>query len=155
MTRRQWTALAALVVMAALCAGCGGDTAVEMDLPSAAAQLLAADCFTDELTEPAEGIALRLYQVDEADVAECMLYCSSGATAEEIALFRASDAAAAGRIAEACEGRIARQTESFRSYVPEELPKLEDAVIRTEGCYVLCVVAADAAAAAAVLDGLS
>ena len=56
------------------------------------------------------------------------VYVSTGATAEEIAVFEAVDKEAAARIKEAVLQRAAEQEATFRDYLPAEVPKLQKAV---------------------------
>ena len=74
------------------------------------------------------------------DVVGQQVYVSTGATAEEIAVFEAVDADAAQRIEAAVLQRIADQKTSFEDYLPAELPRLEDPFLFVKGRYVvLCI----------------
>ena len=48
--------------------------------------------------------------------------------------------------------RLAFQKESFADYIPTEVPKIESAILKTSGNYLIYCVADDAAAAQAVID---
>lgn len=70
----------------------------------------------------------------------------TGATAEELAVFETKDADAAAALVQKLEARNADRIESYSSYIPEEVPKLENAVILSGGRYVVLCVAKDASA---------
>ena len=70
-------------------------------------------------------------------------YFSSGATAEELVLFKAKDESGVQKLSDAVKARIDYQIGAFESYVPEEVPKLKKAVIIVSGLYVAMYVAAD------------
>ena len=53
---------------------------------------------------------------------------------------------------EQAQAHIQSQIDSYESYIPEEVSRLEDAVVRQDGSYVSVVVSADAAAAEKMLD---
>ncbi len=142
----------ACVMVLALCA-CGGGGAKEVDLDALAAELLASGGFTDTLSQPAEGVAQRLYDFEEGDVKKVLLYTGTGATAEEIFLAEATGADAAKTLKSACETRAENQKRAFENYAPGEVEKLNDAVILTAGNYVVMAVSADAGAARAAAEG--
>ena len=81
--------------------------------------------FQDSLTAVSDEMATVLYRLNEADVAAKKVYVSTGATAEEIAVFEAVDKEAAARIKEAVLQRAAEQEAAFRDYLPAEVPKLQ------------------------------
>lgn len=122
-------------------AACGGDK--EADLQDMAKELKDSGAFTDQLSEPAEGVAQQIYGYDAADVQECVMYYGTGATAEEIFLARCTDSAAAQRIQTLCQARVQNQIASFETYVPAEVPKLQNAVIGTAGNVAVMVVSND------------
>ncbi len=149
--KRLLAFLLAAAMLAALCA-CGGGSKTAIDLDALAAELTASDAFTDALSQPADGVAARLYDFSDGDVKTCLLYTGTGATAEEIFLAEAADAAAAAALKTACEERVSNQKSVFANYAPDEVAKLDAAAIVTSGNYVILVVAADAAAARTILD---
>ena len=85
-----------LLVFAAF-AGCGQkqDAEVVLDIEECAAQLLAEVDFADELTKIDGEMVQALYLLGEGDAESFAVYVSSGATAEEIAVFAAVDLQAA------------------------------------------------------------
>lgn len=97
--------------------------------------------FSETLAPVDNSMALsRLYVLDSAKIEEALFYTSSGATAEEIVVIKVNDASYMETVKAAFDTRIADQKEAFKDYVPEEVPKLEDAVIYTNGNYaILCV----------------
>ena len=144
--------LMALAMLAGLCACGGGGEAKEIDLDALAAELTACEAFTDILSQPADGVAARLYGFEDGDVVKCVMYTGTGATAEEIFLAQAADGAAAAALKTACEQRVENQKLAFRSYAPAEVEKLDNAVIMTSGNYVVLVVSADAAAVRSIVE---
>ncbi len=143
-------ALLALMMLAGLCA-CGSKTA-SVDLDALASDLTAGAAFSDTLSRPADGVAARLYDIEDGTAKKVILYVSTGATAEEIFLAEAADSASASALADACRTRIEAQKQAFVNYAPAEVQKLDSAVMKTIGNYVILVVAADAAAAQAAVD---
>ena len=116
---------------------------LSVDLDAAAEELLESGVFEETLTLADEGIAKKLYGIENATTFR--LYVGSGATASELAIFEfkaEEDAKAALPLA---QERVASRKESFASYLPGEVKKLEDAVVEQYGRYVVvCISAGDA-----------
>ncbi|MGI6029456.1 MAG: DUF4358 domain-containing protein [Candidatus Heteroscillospira sp.] len=140
-----------LALMCLLCA-CGSGSHTDFAPADLTAELLDSSCFTDLLSKMETDTALELYGLDESDVSDCSIYLGTGATAEEIAVFKAADEDAAAKIAEAMDARVTGQISAYESYVPAEVPKLEKAIVRSSGVYVAYVTAADADGAVKIID---
>ena len=149
--KRLTAMLLAVVMLAALCA-CGGPKAKEVDLGALEAELTASNAFSDILNKPADGVAARLYDIEDGAAKQVILYVGTGATAEEIFLAEAADASAADALKASCEERVADQKTMFANYAPGEVAKLDDAVLVTSGNYVILVVSADAAAVRSIVE---
>ena len=141
-------ALAAALVLV-LCA-CGG-AAEPFDPASTAGALLDSGAFSENLEQLDQDVACMLYGIDEATVTGSAVYGSTGATAEELAVFTLTDEAAAQAAKTALETRVADQKAVLESYQPAEIVKLDAAIVEQRGSSVLMVVAADAEAAQAAL----
>lgn len=157
-----------LTVLAILsCAACGSqpangddtspaDTVVAGTQPQNAAEwldLLTAELpFEDNMQAIPDG-APSLYGIFDADgyTGDSVLYVSSAATPEEIAVFEVDPAFSAAQLTELAEARIANQKDMYSSYAPEQVPKLDSAVIRSCGNFVIVCICADNAKAASLL----
>jgi hypothetical protein len=152
--KRKLSFLLALVLLLGLLAGCGGK-AVEIDLSSLSEALLSSGAFTAVIEPVDSEIGCYLYGLETGDAcpaAEMVFFLSEGATANELALFKAKDKDSAAVLAKAVTDRLDYQKQSFESYAPAEVSKLEDAIVTTTGLYVLLVVTEDYSAARTTLD---
>lgn len=128
--------------------GCGKSSPASGSLalpkPSELAESLKSGAkFEDQLDTIDLDTAATLYSIDKSTVADSTVYMGTGATAEEIAVFTANSKEEANKILEACKARIEDQKESFVSYVPAEMPKLESAVVSQSGSTVVLCISAD------------
>lgn len=131
-------AFAVLFMITAGCAKKGGD--VSVDVGKAADRLIAGIKFSDQMSAVDEKTAERLFSLGDGDAVRSKVYESTGATAEEVAVFEAKDADAAGRIRDAAQTRIGDQRDAFQDYQPKEMEKLKSPVLEVKGNYVfLCV----------------
>lgn len=131
----------AFIFVLFLC-GCG-KTPTTLPPADLASDLLEKCSFSEELQSIAPEVVTTLYGLHATDISECCVFLSAGATAEELAAISAVDEDAADRVETALQQRVAAQTEAYKSYKPEEIPKLESAVIHRSGTTVILVVAAE------------
>ncbi|MGI5823477.1 MAG: DUF4358 domain-containing protein [Dethiobacteria bacterium] len=135
--------------------GCNTQSAdedVTLNVAECASTLKERIAFQDTLTAISAEMIATIYQIPAADVVQQQVYVSTGATAEEIAVFEAVDNEAAQKIETAVRERLAAQIISFEDYLPAELPKLEDPFIVVKGKYVILCVSDHNADAKKVLD---
>lgn len=108
------------------------------------------------MTSMAEVTEDRLGNYIEADTGTVESYsmyiCGSGAFADEAAVFvmRSEDAAEA--LMEALQKRVDARLVDYKDYKPEECGKLESAVIKSNGKYVLYAVSSDNDKAEEIFD---
>lgn len=151
--KRCAAAFAAALCMTA--AGCGKQQA-EINPADAVQQLKESVTFTDQMTDMDSAGACRFYDVGTDLVQDSAAYVGSGATAESMAVFEATDTSAAESIASALQTFTDSWRKGYADYKPEEVPKLESAVLEQDGVYVVfCVTADNAAAKTAVQDLLN
>ena len=139
-------------VIALTLVACGGKKkAAEFDAESTPTALMASGAFSEELEQLEEVILLRLYEMDESKVTASAGFASTGLTAEEVAVFEMTDEAAAEEGEALLRAHLEYQKESNVDYRPDEMPKLEDAVVERRGKTLLFLVAADYEAATTAL----
>ncbi len=153
MNKRLCRLLAGVLAATALLAGCAQKT-VTLDIQEAADSLKAQAGVNDSLTLLTDSLFDSLYGIAGEDVKGKVVYTSAEATADEVAVIEATDADAAARVKEAVETRVADQKDTFESYAPEEVTKLDNAVIEVAGNYVLFCVSGDADKARSAVDQL-
>ena len=142
------------LIISGILPGCGKPPAAEitMDVGRCADMLLETIAFRDVLTAISDEMSGALFQISGQDVIKQKVYVSSGATAEEIAVFEAADIEAAERIEGAVLQRVADQRASFTDYLPAELPKLDDPFLMVRDKYVILCLSDDNERARAELN---
>lgn len=149
-----WMLLTLCLFLGAL-SGCAQETTqpVSYDLTALSQRIHDTEAFSDILSPVSTEIAAGFYGFKPEEVTESLVLCSTGATTEEIALFKCVDEQAAEKLLTAAKTRAETQSTIYESYAPAEPPKLADAIIKREGSYVFYIVAVDYAKVQAVLDG--
>ena len=123
-------------------------TVVDVD---AAAQAILGKIKFDDTLAKIDSEAVKYRYGFENDITAAV-YAGSGATAEEVAVFDAGSDAAAEELEKTAAKYIEDQIVSYQSYVPAEVSRLEKAIIKREGKYVIICVTADTAAAESAID---
>lgn len=142
----------ALVLALAACSG-GSKAAAEYDPAATSAALLDSGAFSETLEPLDADLVPDLYGLEVAPD-EAAVYTSTGATAEEVAVMKFADQSAADAALTALETRVADQKEACQDYLPAEMPKLEQAVVKESGKSVLLLVASDYDKGQSALDAL-
>lgn len=136
--------LTGILLLLSACGAPAGTADVEIDMEALAGKLLESEAFEETLNKADNGIAEILYNIDGASTA--LVYVGTGAVADELALFEFSNDADAQSAISLAEARIASQKDSFAAYIPEEVPKLDHAVMEAYGRYLaVCVSDGDGA----------
>ena len=144
--------------------GCGGgEEAVEANATVQVADASAADItnavmaeieISSAMEKTAENIGA-YYDIDVATVAEMSVFvCGSGAYPDELAVFRFNDEAGAKAGADAVQSRLDGQIAVYKDYTPAEMYKLDEAVIITDGNWVVFAACADNSRAKEIIESL-
>ena len=123
-----------------------------IDAAKLAADLVSEISYTDQISEVDLDTAKMFLNLAEVEVNEAYIYESSGATAEEVVVFVCKDSDSAAKAKTAFEQRVEEQTENFTDYVPEEVPKLKDAVIITSKDIAILSVSGDSGKAKDIIE---
>ncbi len=126
-------AVAAAVAAVAL-AACGGKKA-DFVVDALGNDLATKITYKDSLAQMDLDSAGMFLNLSGLDVVKASVYEGSGGTAEEIVVLECADEANAKKAEEVLKTRVSEQIESFTDYVPEELTKLNAAVIKVSGKY--------------------
>ena len=144
--KKIWGIAAALAV---IMAGCGS-SAKEIDAAALAESLVNEITYEDKL-ESVDADTISKY-IEVPENTDSVMYMGSGSTAEEVAVFTSKDAAAAGETLKKVQEHLDDQTASFKAYKAEEAKRVEDAVLKQEGNYVILCVSGDADKANEIIE---
>ena len=137
-------------------AGCGSKEEkktedVSMDIHSVAKEIVDNGNFTD-IAEINKDKGISQYSVGDAEIADAVTYFSSGATAEEVVIFEGATDADADKLLTAAEERKEDDYKTWQDYKPEEVSRVDKAVIKKSGKYVVFCITDDKDAVSAVID---
>lgn len=142
-----------LALCAALCA-CQKKTDAIPACKDAAAAVTASQ-ETAEMTELSAAKIAKYLLIDETLYTDAAVYIdASRATAECVCIFTAKDGDSLAAVQAALSDYCKAQLEQYRDYRPDEVPKLENALMKTRGMQTVLIVVPDAAAAETALDAI-
>jgi len=145
-------AIILICIAAALLSMCACGKTIELDVKAAAAELVEKVEYQDTLYELPENMLPTLYGITDGMTGAA--YAGSGATAEEVAVFDAGSDKTAEELMKTMQTRLDDRAESYANYMPDEVFKIENAVLQQHGKYVILCVTDDTDSAKAVIDGL-
>ncbi|KAF5029870.1 hypothetical protein DSECCO2_644050 [anaerobic digester metagenome] len=107
-------------------------------------EVLSKGSFGDELILLSDKVVADYYDLSFDGLEDYRVYVSaSSATASEFAVFKCSNDAALKSAKAAVEARISDQVTNYENYRPDEKFRLDNALIETNGNYLLFVVSDD------------
>lgn len=166
---------AAVIAAVSMLAGCGEEPAVDVAAevteasveaevteaaevqaeidPAAIVDEIMTETAMTSMAEVTEDRLGNYVEVDTATVESYSMYiCGSGAFADEAAVFVMNSAEDTEALMEALQKRVDARLVDYKDYKPEECGKLESAVIKSNGKYVLYAVSSDNDKAEEIFD---
>ena len=130
--------LLVLVMMLGM-SGCGGkDAATEYEMSDIDA-MVEAGAFSETLEEIDSETAFIMYDfaghgIRQEDIEDCKVLRSAGATCEEVAILQLADGSeeVVPKVEEALKEYLDGQIASNKDYRPNDIPKLEDALVDSD-----------------------
>lgn len=135
------------VMMVLMLTACGGED-VTVNPAALADTVLEQVAFDTELEQASALTAQLMYVLPEG--AEIALYMGNGSFADEFAVITCAAKEDVSAAEQAARQHLDEVKASFEAYIPEEAAKIEDAVVKTVGNYVIVCVSGDGNAASAI-----
>ncbi len=154
MRNRKPILLLVLLLSASLLGGCGGKPGSTPPAADVLDAVIASQPFEELTALPREKLAIYL-GFDAAQLADgAMGLDASRATPECVVVLTAANAKALEALKSALADYREHTLAEYRDYRPEEMPKLEHAVLTTSGLQTVLVVCGDPGAAEAALKAI-
>ncbi len=135
-------------LLAVLCCGCGKKEGKTPDTAAVADAIEKSGSFDELIDLTDDNIARRYYGLDlDAVDSYTVRVCSSGALADEIAVFKMKKHQDVEDMLEVLKERKQELYDSFVDYVPSETDKINNAIIGSNGNYVYLIVCTDRSSA--------
>ena len=116
---------------------------IQINIEDLASKILQSGAFEDELIKIDSEMIMKDYNFTADEVEEFVSYQGSGATSEEIVILKVKDKSNLNSIKDKINARIEERKEAFQSYLPKEVGKIDNNVLRVEENYVIFCVSND------------
>lgn len=130
-------AVSAVSATIMMLSGCGN---TDVDINALSQELKGSGIFAEDLSDVSQNIACKRIGVNSDDVTECAAAAGTKAVVDEIVIVKSTNSSG---VEESMKKHIEKQKDSYASYRPEEVPKLEEYVLMTSGEYNVLVVSED------------
>lgn len=139
MKKEIWIIILIIVIIGAVIVFTNKSKDITIDISKLAEDIMENIKFEDELNKVDNETANKLYDINNA--VSQVVYMSSGATAEEMAIFEFKDEENCKIALEKANNRIEEQKQSFKDYMPKEMKKIEDAIVVSKNKYLIVCIA--------------
>ena len=116
---------------------------IQINIEDLASKILQSGAFEDELIKVDSEMIMKDYNFTADEVEEFVSYQGSVATSEEIVILKVKDKSNLNSIKDKINARIEERKEAFQSYLPKEVGKIDNNILRVEGNYVIFCVSND------------
>lgn len=136
--KKIWIVILIIVVIGVIVVFTNDNKGITIDINELSKDIIENIEFEDELNKADNETASKLYDIN--NFTSQSVYMSSGATSEEIAIFEFEGKEACKVALEKANKRIEEQKQNFKDYMPKEMKKLENAMIKNKNQYlIVCI----------------
>ena len=136
--KKIWIVILIIVIIGVIVVFTNDNKGITIDINELSKDIIENIEFEDELNKADNETASKLYDIN--NFTSQSVYMSSGATSEEIAIFEFEDKEACKVALEKANKRIEEQKQNFKDYMPKEMKKLENAMIKNKNQYlIVCI----------------
>lgn len=120
------------------------DENIQINIDELADKIAKSGAFEDELIKADSDILIKDYNFTNEEIKELVSYQGSGATSEEIVVLQVNDKNNLNSVKEKINTRIDERKEAFENYLPKEVFKIENNILKIKGNYVILCISNDA-----------
>lgn len=117
---------------------------VKIDIEELSSKIIESGAFEDTLEKVDSTMTINNYNFMTSQIKEIVSYQGSGATSEEIVVIQVNEKNNINSIKERINERLDERKEAFASYLPKEVYKIENNVLKVKGNYVILSISNDA-----------
>lgn len=117
---------------------------IQINIEGLAEEITKSNAFEDQLEKIDSEMTMQDYNFSTDEVEQLVSYQGSGATSEEIVILQVKGKNNINSVKEKMNTRLSERKEAFESYLPEEVGKIDNSILRVEGNYIILCIANDA-----------
>ena len=117
---------------------------IQINIEGLAEEIAKSSAFEDQLEKVDSEMTMQDYNFSTDEVAQLVSYQGSGASSEEIVILQVKGKNNINSVKEKMNTRLSERKEAFESYLPEEVGKIDNSILRVERNYIILCIANDA-----------
>ena len=117
---------------------------IQINTEGLAEEISKSNAFEDQLEKIDSEMTMQDYNFSTDEIEQLVSYQGSGATSEEIVILQVKEKSNINSVKEKINTRLSERREAFESYLPEEVGKIDNSILRVEGNYIILCVTNDA-----------
>ena len=116
---------------------------VQIDIQDLASRIVESASFEDQLEQADSEMVMDDYNFSSDEINDLVSYQGSGATSEELVILQVKDKSKINSVKEKINTRLSERRGAFESYLPKEVGKIDNNILRVEGNYIILCIAND------------
>ena len=116
---------------------------IQINIEDLATKIAESGAFEDEIAKIDSEMIMSDYNITTDEGEGFVSYQGSGATSEEIVILKVKDKSNLNDVKDKINSRIQERKQAFQSYLPEEVGKIDNNILRVEGNYIIFCVSND------------
>ena len=116
---------------------------VQINIQDLASRIVEIASFEDQLEQADSEMVMDDYNFSSDEINDLVSYQGSGATSEELVILQVKDKSKINSVKEKINTRLSERREAFGSYLPKEVGKIDNNILRVEGNYIILCIAND------------
>ena len=116
---------------------------IQINIQDLANRIVGSASFEDQLAQADSEMVMNDYTFTSDEINDLVSYQGSGATSEELVILQVKDKSKINSVKEKINTRLSERREAFGSYLPKEVGKIDNNILRVEGNYIILCIAND------------
>ena len=116
---------------------------VQINIQDLASRIVESASFEDQLEQTDSEMVMDDYNFSSDEINDLVSYQGSGATSEELVILQVKDKSKINSVKEKINTRLSERRGAFESYLPKEVGKIDNNILRVEGNYIILCIAND------------
>ena len=116
---------------------------VQINIQDLASRIVGSASFEDQLEQADSEMVMGDYNFWCDDSNDLVSYEGSGGTSEELVILQVKDKSKINSVKEKINTRLSERRGLFESYLPKEVGKIDNNILRVEGNYIILCIAND------------
>ena len=116
---------------------------IQINIEDLASKIAENNYFEDQLEKVDSEMIMEAYNFSSDEIEKLVSYQGSGASSEEIVILQVKDKSKLNSVKDKINKRLEERKEAFENYLPKEVGKIENNILRVERNYIILCISND------------